>query len=88
MSAERGIAVGAMERMRDELSRARRRGGHVVMLEQVRSPMDLNPTLEVSAALIADCARQADRRTGAAEQLIDDGMRQAANGTRARRDIA
>ena len=76
-----------MERMRDELSRARRRGGQVVMLEQVRSPMDLNPTLEVSAAIIADCVRQADHQI-VTEQVVDDAMRQAANGARARRNIA
>lgn len=46
--------------MQNELGRARRRGHRVVMPEQVTSPMDLNPTLEVSAALIADCVRQAD----------------------------
>ncbi len=54
--------MGAMERMRDELGRARRRGGRVLLPEQVASPMDRNPTLEVAAAMIADCDQQAQRR--------------------------
>jgi hypothetical protein len=57
-----GILVGAMERMRDELGRARRRGGRVLLPEQVASPMDRNPTLEVAAAMIADCDQQAQGR--------------------------
>ena len=41
---------------------ARRRGGRVLLPEQVASPMDRNPTLEVAAAMIADCDQQAQRR--------------------------
>ncbi len=58
------------------------------MPEQVTSPMDLNPTLEVSAALIADCARQADHVPTDSDAIVDDGMRRAAAGTRPRRETA
>lgn len=100
-AAERGH-VGALERMRDELGRARRRGGRIVVAEQVQSPMDRNATLEVAAALIADCDRRAGELraaagldpSGATHQppwVVDAQMRQAANGApagRARRDTA
>ena len=78
-----------MERMRDELSRARRRGDRVLMPEAVASPMDLNPTLEVSAALIADCADDISRTR--AMDVIDAEMRSAASGVdpkRPRRNTA
>ncbi len=86
-----------MERMQDELGRARRRGRRVVMPEQVRSPMDLNPTLEVSAALIADCVRQADSDLPDHELAdphqptpdgVDGAMREAVQGSRSRRETA
>ena len=60
--------MGAMERMREELSRARRRGSRVLMPEAAWSPMDLNSTLEVPAALIADCASRADRHRAASTE--------------------
>jgi hypothetical protein len=77
-----------MERMRDELGRARRRGRRVVMLDQVQSPMDLNPTVDISAAIIADCVRQVDGARTAENPLVDEGMRQAANGNAGRRNTA
>lgn len=69
-----------MERMRDELSRARRRGDRVLMPEAVVSPMDLNPTIEVSAALIADCNHALGRAS--AKLVVDSEMRSAATGVR------
>jgi hypothetical protein len=96
--------VGALERMRDELGRARRRGGRIVVAEQVQSPMDRNATLELAAALIADCDRRAGELRAAAglapsgevqqpgqPWVVDAGMWQVANGVqteRAHRDTA
>ncbi len=82
--------MGALERMRDELGRARRRGSRVLMPEAAVSPMDLNPTLEVSAAIIADCVAEAAHlraASGASSAIdlpvhpaVDRGMTQAAAG--------
>ena len=92
--------MGALERMRDELGRARRRGGRIVVAEQVQSPMDRNPTLELTAALIADCDRRAGQLRSAAgldpaglhpadldpaDGGLDAGMRQLASGLPAER---
>ena len=62
----------------------------MLMPEEVPSPMDLNPTLEVSAALIADCDHHADRyrlTTPARGEpiLLDESMRQIALGAVGRR---
>ena len=79
-----------MERMRDELGRAGRRGRRILTPDGVVSPMDLNPTVEVSAAVIADCVAEADRLhlgdVGAPgvdpvmHPVMDAGMRDAAAG--------
>ncbi len=78
--------MGAMERMRDELGRAGRRGRRILTPDGVVSPMDRNPTVEVSAAVIADCVAEADQfRRGEAvasdaDPLMDAGLRHAAAG--------
>lgn len=75
-----------MERMRNELGRAGRRGARILTPDGALSPMDLNPTIEVSAAVIADCIAEAGqfrRRSPdlpGPEPLMDEGMRDAAAG--------
>ncbi len=62
----------------------------MLMPEEVPSPMDLNPTIEVSAAIIADCVMHADRYRLATAgpaviPVIDEALRQVAFGAGARR---
>ena len=82
--------MGPMERMRDELARARGRSSRVLLPEEAGSPMDRNPTVEVSADLIADCLLDVDAHSGPADDLLfDAGLREAAAGRPVRRrDLA
>lgn len=78
--------MGAMERMRDELGRAGRRGRRILTPDGVVSPMDRNPTVEVAAAVIADCladsraSRRGEHPAVPADPLVDAGMQAAAAG--------
>ena len=82
-------AVERIRRRRSHFRAGRNRGGRIAIPGEATSPMDRNPTLVISADVIADCLAVAQERRHAASRVVVDAvMQQALRGRAAHAETA
>ncbi len=82
-------AVERIRRRRSHFRASRYQGGRIAIPGEATSPMDRNPTLVISADVIADCLAVAQERRHAASRVVVDAvMQQALRGRAAHAETA
>ena len=82
-------AVERIRRRRSQFRAGRFRAGRIAIPGEASSPMDRNPTLVISADVIADCLAVAqERRHAASRAVVDAVMVQAMHGRAAHAETA